>query len=85
MLATLLNEGSGLFIRNDFMPYRQSFVPVLDYAGPVSICALRTHACKMQVVEQRNLEFAVSYIVTLVTRKFTRIWSTNFPPNTTEH
>jgi hypothetical protein len=44
----------------------------------VWICAMRTPAYKMQVVEQRDLECAVSDIVMLVTRKFTRIWSTNF-------
>jgi hypothetical protein len=85
MFATLINDGSGLFIRNDFMPYRQLFGPVLDYVGPVWICAMHTLACKMQVVEQRDLKFAVSYIVTMVNRKLTWTWSTNFPPNTKKH
>jgi len=31
---TLLYEGSGLSIRNDAMPYKQFFGPVLDYACP---------------------------------------------------
>ena len=51
---------------------------VLCQTMRVWICAMCTPACMMQVVEQRNLEFAVSYIFMLVTRKFTRIWSTNF-------
>ena len=44
MLAALLYEGIGLSIRNDVMPYRQLFGPVLDYACLIWICATRTHA-----------------------------------------
>ena len=85
MLAALLYEGSGPSIRNDDMPVKQLFGPVLDYACSIWICATRRHTCKMQVVEQRDLEFAISHIVMLISSKFTRIWSSNFPPSTPEH
>jgi len=67
------------------MPYKQLFVHVLNYACTISICDTRTHAWKMQAVEQRDLEFAISDFVMLVTSKFRRIWSYNFPPKTPEH
>ena len=85
MLDTVLYEGSGLSVIKDVMPYKQLFVPVLDYPCPIWICATRRHACKMEVVEQGDLEFAISHIVMLVSSKFTRIWSSNFPPSTLEH
>jgi hypothetical protein len=85
IFATLLYEGSCQSIRNDVMPHNQLFGPVLDYACPLWICATRTHAYKMQLVEQRDLELAVSRVVVPVTCKFTRIWSSNFPPSTPEH
>jgi len=61
------------------------FVPVLDYACPICICATCTHASKLQVVDHRDLEFAIIHFFILVTNKFTRIWITNFPPSTPEH
>jgi len=85
MLAALLYEGSGLSIRNDDMPDKQLFGPVLEYPCPIWISAARSHTCKMQVVEQRDLEFAIIHIVMLVSSKFTRIWSFNFPPSTPKH
>jgi len=84
MLAALLYEGSGLSIRNDVMLYKQLFGPVLDYASPIWICVNRTHACKLQVLEQRDLEFATSHNIMLVTSTFTRIWISNFPSSTPE-
>ena len=48
IFSTLLYEERGLYIRN---------------ACPICICATRTHVYKMQVVEQRDLEFAISHIV----------------------
>ena len=85
IFSTLLYEGNGLSFRNDVITYKQFFGPVLDYACLIWICATRTHACKMQVVEQRDLEFAISRIVMIVTSKFTRIWISNFPPSTPQH
>jgi len=81
ILATLLNEGCGLSLRNDIMHYRLFFGSVLDYAG-LDLCYVYT--C-LQDAGGRAKGFRICWIVMLVTRKFTRIWSTNFPPNTTEH
>jgi len=55
MLAGLFYEGIGLYVGTDNMPDKQVFGPVLDYACLIWICVNRTHACKMQVVEQRDL------------------------------
>jgi hypothetical protein len=85
IFSTLFYEGSGLSIRDDGIPYKQFFGPVFDYACLIWISATRTHACKMHVVEQRDLEFAISHIVMLVTSKFRRIWGSNFPPSTPKH
>jgi len=41
ILSTLLNEGCSLSIRNDIMPYRQTFGPVLDYAS-LDLCYVYT-------------------------------------------
>jgi hypothetical protein len=70
-LAIPLNEGSGLSIRNEIMPYRQSFRPVLGYAYPIWICAVRTHACKMELVQQGDLELAASHFAMPIPTKFT--------------
>ena len=85
MLAALLNEGIGLSIGTDDMPDKRLFDRVLRYPCPIQICSTRTHSWKMEFVEQRDLEFAVSHIVMLVSSKFTRIWSYNFPPSTPGH
>jgi len=85
MLAALLYEECGLCIRTVDMPDKQLLGPVLDYACTFSICDTRTHACKMQAVEQRDFKLAICDFVMVVTSKFRRIWNYNFPPRTPEH
>jgi hypothetical protein len=84
-LGTVLDEGMGLSIVKYRMPYKQMFVPVIDCACPVCICATRTHVGKTQVGGEMDLAIGTCHFLTLLTRKFTRFWRTDFSLTTSEH
>jgi hypothetical protein len=73
VLGRLLNRGSGLFIRNGVLLYKQLICPVVDYVCPICRSTTCAHAKKLQASIQ---VFALLLVHpgTLVTGKFMRIW-----------
>lgn len=73
VLGRLLSRGSGLFIRNGVLLYKQLIYPMMDYACP--ICRSTTCACARKL--QTSIQVFTLLPVhpgTWVTGKFTRIW-----------
>jgi hypothetical protein len=83
--GTVLNEGVGHSIVKYRMLYKQRFVPVIDCACPICVYATRTHVGKTQVGEEMDLAIGRCHFLTLLTRKFTRFWRTDFSLTTLEH
>jgi hypothetical protein len=80
----VLNEGSCPSIIKYLMLYKQLFVPMIDCASPICVCATRTHVGKTQVVEEMDLAIGRNQFLCF-NKEIYEDLGNNFSLTTSEH
>jgi len=73
VLGPLLNRMSDLSVRNGILLYKQLIRPMMDYACPAWMSAVRSHVRRLQVLQCKCLRLATGAHWYL-TGRYTRIW-----------